>query len=395
MKYVTGLILENFQSHARTELTFAPGLNVIVGPSDQGKTAVIRALRWVLYNEPRGTDFIRVGADRCRVTVTFSDGVEITREKGPGVNQYVLRCQGEERVFGAVGASVPPEVMSAHGMPPLRLDVDHPALLNVGGQLEAPFLMSEPGSTRAKAIGQVTGVHVLDAAVRDVVADGARAAREESRLGEEIKAWEAQLEQFRDIPRQEEALARAENLFSKAKEKQALHDRLLTLRQAWDKVERDTQLARRVLDGLKGLPRAETLWNECRAVAERLTRLEKAWVRWRDIEKNLSSWRGTLTRLEHLPQAQQAWVAADAAKKRWEKLHELHLRWLRVTREIGQSREAADAAAREQERLIHRYAEVLSGLGRCPTCGSPVGAEQLDVIIRDMFGQTTKAGAEA
>jgi exonuclease SbcC len=62
--YIKKLSLRNFQSHRETDLEFSPGLNIIVGPSDQGKSAIIRALRWLFYNEPRGTGFIRVGETR-------------------------------------------------------------------------------------------------------------------------------------------------------------------------------------------------------------------------------------------------------------------------------------------------------------------------------------------
>ncbi|MDI6632651.1 MAG: hypothetical protein QME13_09480, partial [Thermoanaerobacteraceae bacterium] len=169
---------------------------MIVGPSDQGKTALLRALRWVLHNEPRGSDFVRVGADTCRVTVTFNDGTRITREKGPRSNRYVLEKDGEQQVFEAVGWDVPPAVKAAHGMAALQLDADTEISLNLGGQLEGPFLLEAPGTLRAKAIGQVIGAHIIDAAARDVLADEARAARDEAQLGRDMAAREKDLETF-------------------------------------------------------------------------------------------------------------------------------------------------------------------------------------------------------
>ncbi|WP_035425703.1 AAA family ATPase, partial [Halalkalibacterium ligniniphilum] len=63
MNTINTVRLENFQSHLDTSIDFSTGLNVIVGQSDSGKTSILRAIRWVLYNQPRGTDFMRVGAD--------------------------------------------------------------------------------------------------------------------------------------------------------------------------------------------------------------------------------------------------------------------------------------------------------------------------------------------
>lgn len=58
MNYIKSIEIENFQSHKYSKLDFSERLNVIVGPSDNGKSAIIRALKWVLFNEPKGTDFI-------------------------------------------------------------------------------------------------------------------------------------------------------------------------------------------------------------------------------------------------------------------------------------------------------------------------------------------------
>ncbi|MFR9297315.1 MAG: AAA family ATPase, partial [Aedoeadaptatus pacaensis] len=46
MNFIEKIILVNFQSHVYSELSLSRGVNVIVGPSDSGKTAIMRALRW-------------------------------------------------------------------------------------------------------------------------------------------------------------------------------------------------------------------------------------------------------------------------------------------------------------------------------------------------------------
>ena len=38
--------IEGYQSHTNSTFRLSPGLTVITGPSDAGKTAIIRALRW-------------------------------------------------------------------------------------------------------------------------------------------------------------------------------------------------------------------------------------------------------------------------------------------------------------------------------------------------------------
>lgn len=45
--------IEGYQSHTNSTFRLSPGLTVITGPSDAGKTAIIRALRY--YTTTKGT----------------------------------------------------------------------------------------------------------------------------------------------------------------------------------------------------------------------------------------------------------------------------------------------------------------------------------------------------
>ena len=79
MKYIEKVILENFQSHKFTSVEFDRGLNIIVGASDSGKTAILRAIKWALYNDPAGDYFIREGATEASVSIFFSDKTSIKK----------------------------------------------------------------------------------------------------------------------------------------------------------------------------------------------------------------------------------------------------------------------------------------------------------------------------
>ncbi|TYQ13312.1 UNVERIFIED_CONTAM: AAA domain-containing protein [Acetivibrio alkalicellulosi] len=192
--------IENFQSHEDTSISFSDGLNVIVGSSDHGKSAIVRAIKWVLYNEPRGNDYIRQGANFARVTLDISNGYIITRERGPSKNRYILKNpEGNSSVFEGFGNEIPLEVVAAHGIPKVILDADKNSILNIGGQLEGPFLISETGSFRAKAIGKMTGLHILDKSIKDSVTDLRRENQTKERIGVEIKDVEDKLLEFKDI----------------------------------------------------------------------------------------------------------------------------------------------------------------------------------------------------
>jgi exonuclease SbcC len=138
---IKSLKLINFQSHKESQINFGEGLTVILGQTDQGKSSIIRALKWVLYNEPRGTDFITAGCRLCRVVLEMEDGSIIIRERDGQRNRYILTQDGEEQIFEGFGNSVPLEIIRAHGIPKIYIDRDTTSAVNLAEQLEAPFLI--------------------------------------------------------------------------------------------------------------------------------------------------------------------------------------------------------------------------------------------------------------
>ncbi|GAE89207.1 AAA family ATPase [Acetivibrio straminisolvens] len=219
--------IENFQSHRNTELSFSDGLNVIVGPSDQGKSAIIRAIKWVLYNEPRGTDFIRQGANSARVSIELNNGYVITRERTSSKNRYTLRDpEGNVSIFEGFGNEVPLEIVKAHGIPKVVLDMDIRASLNIGEQLEGPFLLSESGATRAKAIGRLTGIHIIDQAIKDCATDIRRENQTCDRVRNEIDDIDKKLEEYENIKELGNRLEESEKIIAKMEALMAKTDML-------------------------------------------------------------------------------------------------------------------------------------------------------------------------
>jgi DNA repair exonuclease SbcCD ATPase subunit len=172
MKYIKKVRLINFQSHKDTTIEFDKYLNVIVGPSDQGKSAIIRAIKWVLYNEPSGTFFIREGEKECTVSITFNDNTILKRIRSQSKNLYILIDEkGNESIYEGFGKTVPIDIIEKTNIRKLYLDDNESNTINIGEQLEGPFLLSEKASTRANAIGRLVGVHIIDKAVANTLKD--------------------------------------------------------------------------------------------------------------------------------------------------------------------------------------------------------------------------------
>ena len=82
------LVIKNFQSHKHSVLVFSPRVNAITGTSDVGKTAIIRALKFILQNKPAGDDFISDWANEVSVELLIN-GTSIERVKVKS-NSYII-----------------------------------------------------------------------------------------------------------------------------------------------------------------------------------------------------------------------------------------------------------------------------------------------------------------
>ena len=186
--FIKKIVLENFQSHDNTTIEFEEGFNVIVGETNSGKTSVLRALQWVLYNNPKGSDFIRTGADECSVTLYLSNGMTLTRKRTrDNAGEYIITdATGVSQSYKGFGSSIPIEVYNAHQMPPVQLSKDNSVSLNMATQLEGPFLISMNPADKANAIGRIIGSQVLDDAIKEVSKDVGNLNREVTSLKKQI-----------------------------------------------------------------------------------------------------------------------------------------------------------------------------------------------------------------
>jgi DNA repair exonuclease SbcCD ATPase subunit len=144
------LSIENFQSHKNTQLVFDPGVNVIVGASDSGKTAIIRALRWVTWNRPSGDSFRSSWGGDTRVEVSL-DNTSVIRKKGTG-NEY----EANGIRFQAFGADVPEEVRSI-----LNLNE-----INLQSQFDQPFLLTASPGEVANHFNKIAHLDKINTSIK-------------------------------------------------------------------------------------------------------------------------------------------------------------------------------------------------------------------------------------
>ncbi|MDX1964014.1 MAG: AAA family ATPase [Pirellulales bacterium] len=140
---IVKILLENFMSHARTEMELCPGLNVLVGPNNCGKSALVAALRILAHNE-NSTYVTRHGQKFCGVTLTTSDGhtIQWSRKNSP---KYKINGQD----FDRLKSGAPPELHSILRMPIIECESDE-FDIHFGEQKKPIFLLDKSHTKQAQ-----------------------------------------------------------------------------------------------------------------------------------------------------------------------------------------------------------------------------------------------------
>lgn len=197
---ITKIEIKNFQSHKNTVLDFTHGVNVFCGESDNGKTAIIRAVRWVAENRPLGTDKLNSTwndnfKDDMSVKLWLSDDVWVERIRNKSLNGYRYFRDNKEVTLEATGTDVPQIITDI-----LCLND-----VNFQFQMDAPYLLSMSSSEASKYFNRIIHLDTIDETLS--VADSDKRS-----LNSEKKVVEADIKKYRQKLEELEWLDEAENL---------------------------------------------------------------------------------------------------------------------------------------------------------------------------------------
>ena len=334
---ISSIRIQNFQSHEDTEIPFHPGVCVIVGSGDSGKTAVHRALRWCQSNRirqddrPMGDGFISRWAkktsakgtvtiiDDCRVTVTKPEGVctrfrDAARSKNDKEsNGYLLNGEW----FEAIGIGVPDAVSQWFNW----------SDVNVQKQHDQAFLISKGAGEVASFLNRTVRLDTIDAHIQ-AASSLVRQERDALKLLEAMQATDQKaLEALEWVPG---AVGRLEALEALDKQVQGLQEarsRLSRIMETW--VATEVRIAEQnAVIALE--PRVQKLrkeWDWFRGLMEQGHRVRDAVDKWTEAETTVRR-AGVLADFEEKAQeCRGLWKQMEALDSRIVVIEALVARW--------------------------------------------------------------------
>lgn len=280
---INSITLKNFQSHKDTHVEFHSGVNAIVGLSDSGKTAILRALNWVVNNKPSGDAFASHWGGDCVVTVELWDGTTISRGRTKTDNYYSLN--GE--MYRAFGQDVPEPVRKAFNMNEI----------NIQAQMDAPFLLSSGPGEVAQILNRVVNLDVIDRAVSNIRKKKLEVDRELKSARERVETLHQELEKFAFLPDMEREVSELEELEAEkdAKEKQQMVLERLCADHA--KLEQSWQKSNAILAAEPALQQVFDLQERQALVQQKIQGVET-------ISRGAAAWQETVKRTEKLMKAE-------------------------------------------------------------------------------------------
>lgn len=188
---IKNIKIKNIQSHKDSELTLCNGINAIIGSSNNGKSAILRALNWAIKNRPLGTDILLSHwainekgnqNDEMFIQITDDVGNTLTRRRTKEDNQYIIN--GKE--LNVVKTDVPDEVNKF-----FRLSDT-----NIQCQQDSPFLLSLSSGEVARYFNKTVKLDMIDRILAEAESRKRKIRSEKDILEEDIKILEEKLKNY-------------------------------------------------------------------------------------------------------------------------------------------------------------------------------------------------------
>lgn len=340
--------LKNFQSHAHSVLEFHKGMNVIIGQSDSGKTAIIRALRFAIFNKPNGDSFRSNWGGDTSVSI-ITNGHMIRRNKTNAVNSYCL----DETEFKAFGTDVPEEIVKA-------LNMDD---TNVQQQLDAPFLLSETPGNVALHFNKVARLDKIDKGLTNVQREINTINKELDHAEKELKLKRTELESFAYLPEMEKDINELTELELKRDEK---NNSMMCISILVSAIDRKETASRE----LKNTVEAEKPINELLELYERKNQIEQDRIKLKKLVYRIQEQNRSIEEAENVIQAEDEITALLKMHEKRSETNQFLTNLRRLYNTITNNQKSEIEQKTQLEAMEREFHDQFPDV--CPLCNSKI-----------------------
>ena len=211
---INNLLLENFQIHKELLLEFTPGVNALVGESDAGKSAVVRALDLLLRNQPKGGEGIYQSdftENPLKVILEDDRGNLIERES------KIYKVNGSP--LKAYGSLVPEQVTELFPMKDINFQF----------QLDPYFLILETGGRAAEILNKATGFNDQELILTEIKKRSSESRKLLKTLIKQKEKTGVEIEKLKSVPH---LLMKAKAIISLESESKKIDEQIGILEQS-------------------------------------------------------------------------------------------------------------------------------------------------------------------
>ena len=272
---IKSIEIQNYQSHKETKLEFSPGVNVIVGATDSGKSAIIKALRWVITNRPTGDSFRSSWGGDTEVKVeTIGEYLyDVTRAKTDKGNLYKLN----DLEFKAFGSDVPEEIKKA-------LDMNH---INVQTQFESHFLLSESAGAVATHFNKVAHLDKIDVGLQNIQRWLRKSQQDIVYNESQVEELTEQLVEYNSLEEIEELIVRLEQIETEVEWANKKTRKVMELRLDIESVDVYIKQSEKIVSKGVLVEKALGIIEEQKVVETLITRLDKGVRMITEVEESI------------------------------------------------------------------------------------------------------------
>jgi len=351
---INSIDIENFQSHNDTHIELVPGVNAFIGPSDSGKTAIFRAINWVVNSRPVGNDFHSWNGKDPRVGLDLSEGILVCRGRHKGENFYTITlADGEEQQLKAFGQRVPDEISKILNL----------SDINFQSQLSGPFLLSQSPGDTAKYLNKVVDLDIIDIALANINKRLRQEDNDFKYAQSEAERLEAAAKEFDWLDEAEGCLSKLEAaesvLLIEKKKKAILHETITYLKNIGSRIKSQDV----ILKHDKKVHQLLELNNEIEDLAKKADNLHHLIVSIENIEKELAQ---TIPLLKAEKEIEKALVLNENIDSLHEQMQQLYL----LKERIRDNTASVKAEEMNINELQQQYDKLMPQI--CPLCGNEV-----------------------